>query len=87
LLHHLATGGQELTAMREEPTGTHLPKPDVRLICSNATPLVGPTATIEFRRDLYYLLNTMYVTLPPVPEQPEDGSRSIGRPAGRGSDS
>lgn len=45
---------------------------DVRLICATKTPLVGRPAEFRFREDLYYLLNGIYLAVPPLRERPED---------------
>ena len=43
---------------------------DVRLICATTAPLVDPKS--RFREDLYYLLNGIYLAVPPLRERPED---------------
>ena len=45
---------------------------NVRLICATTAPLVDPHAASEFREDLYYLLNGIYLAVPPLRERPED---------------
>lgn len=45
---------------------------NVRIICSTKIPLVERLASERFRKDLYYLLNTIYLPIPPLRERPED---------------
>lgn len=45
---------------------------NVRLICATTTPLAGPDTASAFREDLYYLLNGVYLAVPPLRERPED---------------
>jgi DNA-binding NtrC family response regulator len=48
------------------------PRVNVRIICSTTIPLVESLTPGSFRADLYYLLNTIYLPIPPLRERPED---------------
>jgi two-component system response regulator HydG len=45
---------------------------NVRLICTTRVPLTEKLESGAFCRELYYLLNTMYLSMPPLRERPED---------------
>lgn len=45
---------------------------NVRLICSTRAPLADKLASRAFCEELYYLLNTIYLPVPPLRERPED---------------
>ena len=45
---------------------------DVHIVTSTQKPLLDRVAAGTFRDDLYYLLNTMYLPIPPLRERPED---------------
>ncbi|HEY3098957.1 MAG TPA: sigma-54 dependent transcriptional regulator [Methylomirabilota bacterium] len=45
---------------------------DVRIVASTNRDLAEAMKTGEFRQDLYYRINTITVTLPPLRERPED---------------
>jgi DNA-binding NtrC family response regulator len=48
------------------------PRVNVRIICSTTIPLIERRTPGSFRTDLYYLLNTVYLPIPPLRERPED---------------
>ena len=45
---------------------------DVQIVTSTQKPLIDGVVAGTFRDDLYYLLNTMYLPIPPLRERPED---------------
>jgi len=45
---------------------------DVQILTSTKVPLIDKVGLGAFRNDLYYLLNTMYLPIPPLRERPED---------------
>ena len=45
---------------------------DVQILTSTQVPLINKVLAGTFREDLYYLLNTMYLPIPPLRERPED---------------
>ena len=45
---------------------------NVRVIASTQLPLIDIVVAGAFRRDLYYLLNTIFLRIPPLRERPED---------------
>jgi len=45
---------------------------DIQIVASTKLPLIDLVAAGTFRSDLYYLLNTMYLPIPPLRERPED---------------
>ncbi|MGH9254464.1 MAG: sigma-54-dependent transcriptional regulator [Vicinamibacterales bacterium] len=67
LMRFVATG--HLQPAGTKPVGRQT---NVRLVCATRTPLVENLATGVFSRELYYLLNTMYLSIPPLRERPED---------------
>ncbi len=55
------------------PLGSNRPfKVDVRIIAATNQDLAEKTATGSFRRDLYYRINTMNITIPPLRRRKED---------------
>ncbi len=53
--------------------GSNTPRPiDIRLICATNRPLPELVAEERFRQDLFYRINTVAITLPPLRERPED---------------
>jgi two-component system response regulator HydG len=45
---------------------------DVQIVASTQRPLIEQVNAGAFRGDLYYLLNTVYLPIPPLRERPED---------------
>jgi DNA-binding NtrC family response regulator len=62
LLHFLST---------DRPAGAS-GKPLVQIVASTQRPLIEQVNAGAFRADLYYLLNTVYLPIPPLRERPED---------------
>jgi len=58
-----------LTDRPRNASGTPL---DVQIVASTKLPLIDLVEAGTFRSDLYYLLNTMYLPIPPLRERPED---------------
>ena len=53
--------------------GSNTPVPvDIRLICATNRNLPEMVASGSFREDLFYRINTIHVTLPPLRDRPED---------------
>ena len=53
--------------------GSNTPVPvDIRLICATNRNLPEMVASGSFREDLFYRINTIHVTLPPLRNRPED---------------
>jgi|CZCA01.1.fsa_nt_gi transcriptional regulator of acetoin/glycerol metabolism len=52
--------------------GTHMTEVDVRIICATNKNLKREVAKGNFRQDLYYRLNVIYIFLPPLRERPKD---------------
>ncbi|MEE9464899.1 MAG: sigma-54 dependent transcriptional regulator [Candidatus Neomarinimicrobiota bacterium] len=53
--------------------GSNTPRAiDIRLICATNRPLQELVAEERFRQDLFYRINTVAITLPPLRERPED---------------
>jgi DNA-binding NtrC family response regulator len=67
LMHFLVTG-------HVLPVGRSAlrPRVNVRIICSTTIPLIESLTRGSFRADLYYLLNTVYLPIPPLRDRPED---------------
>ncbi len=65
-----------LRALQErevEAIGSHSPTPiDIRLITATHRPLEDLIRSGEFREDLYYRINVVNISLPPLRERPED---------------
>ena len=45
---------------------------NVRVLCATRAPLAERLTSGTFCRELYYLLNTIYLPVPPLRERPED---------------
>ena len=71
---HLQT--KLLTAIQTKSVtrvGSNTPVPvDIRLICATNRDLAAMVASGSFREDLYFRINTIHLTLPPLRERPED---------------
>jgi two-component system, NtrC family, C4-dicarboxylate transport response regulator DctD len=67
LKHFVATGDIQPVGAQTVRRQTN-----VRLICATKTPLTEKLASRAFCQQLYYLLNTMYLPVPPLRERPED---------------
>jgi DNA-binding NtrC family response regulator len=52
--------------------GTRPRRVDVRVVAATNRDLAEAMRTAQFRQDLYYRINTITVTLPPLRERPED---------------
>lgn len=57
-----------------QPVGRNALRPqvNVRITCSTTIPLLERLTPGSFRADLYYLLNTIYLPIPPLRDRPED---------------
>lgn len=55
------------------PIGATRPRqPDVRILAATNAPLEGMVEAGTFRRDLFYRLNVLVITIPPLRDHPED---------------
>jgi transcriptional regulator with PAS, ATPase and Fis domain len=72
----LAAQAKLLTVLQQRQVvrlGSHEPIPlDIRLISATNQPLPELVQEGKFRQDLYFRLNTVTLTLPPLRERPED---------------
>ena len=73
---HLDVQSKFLRALQEKavtPVGSHVPRPvDFRLVCAANCNLQEAIRKGTFREDLYYRINTVELSIPPLREHKED---------------